>query len=849
MFFKKSGDLAQSKTLSAGEVHVSDFIPFAVHIAPNIIKLRESGDVLATWRLHGVTFETASPDQISSAKRELVNFLHGLRGAETGEPCALWVHRVRRAHKDVLHGRFPSQFAQDLSNKYYASLGQQSMLKNELYFTLLLRPSVNANGAAKKMRVRNAANLNEFDAEVCEKLNSLTRSVDASLAKYGGERLTCTERLSKSGEKIVSSEMLSFYKYLLTHRYERVDVEPSAIYNYLCDTRIFAGDTSGIVQIHAIDHKSFAGYLDFLDYPEVSEPGMNNCLFYGDYDFIETQSFSFLGKREGLKTIELQRSRLVSGGEGSPQQINDMENALEDVRNGRVFMGEYHYSLAVMGQDVDSVKRSMASARGALQEDVGYKVAVVDVVPECAHFAQLPGNWTWRPRVATLTSRNFACFAPLHNFDVGKRNNNPWGQSVAMLQTPAKQPHYLNLHQAVIGKNRIGEKDPGNTFICGMTGTGKSVLLGFIASMLTKVDGLRILFFDKDRGAELLIRALGGKYRQLKRGQPTGFNPFQWEPTDSTVKFVEKLVMQCAKRAPDEVLQIDVENKIIMAVRAVFNQPDKNTRRISAILQHVGANSAVGDRLSKWCRTVGRDGSNAWVLDNAQDATNFDGCNIFGYDYTEFLGDEEVGPIILSYILEAADTLIDGKPFVYIMEEFAKMVAAKSQTLVEFARDKQTTIRKLNGLGIFVTQSPSQVNQYPIGATLREQCVTQIYLPNPAGDYADYVDGFKLTQAEFTTIANLGTDSRSFLVKQGDRSTVCTLNLYGFQDELEILTGTPESVELCELIRKELQTDDPKIWIPVFHERLKVQKAATRAALAQATQSNTQLKERRRSNP
>ena len=561
---------------------------------------------------------------------------------------------------------------------------------------------------------------------------------------------------------------------------------------------------------------------------------MNNCLFYGNYEFIETQSFSFMSKRDGLKAVELQRNRLVSGGEGSPQQIQDMENALEDVRNGRVYMGEYHYSLGIMGSTVDQVRKDMANARTALQEDVGYKVATIDVIPECAHFAQLPGNWKWRPRVATITSRNFACMSPMHNFDLGKRDGNPWGEAIAILQTPAKQPYYLNLHQMVLGRNRLGEKDPGNTFICGMTGTGKSVLLGFLLTLLTKVLGLRILFFDKDRGAEILIRALGGRYRQLQRGQPTGFNPFQWEPTESTVKFVEQLVMQCARRSADESLPIEIENEIIKAVRRVFAQPEKSSRRISAILQHVGENSAVGERLAKWCRTATRKGSNSWVLDNAQDTTDFSGHSIFAFDYTEFLEDEEVGPIILSYILEAADTLIDGKPFVYVMEEFAKMVAAKSQTLVEFARDKQTTIRKLNGAGVFVTQSPSQVNQYPIGSTLREQCVTQIFLPNPGADYADYVEGFKLTEAEFDTIKNLAPDSRCFLVKQGERSTVCTLNLYGFADELEILTGTPESVELCDQVRKELRTDDPDVWIPVFLERLKVQKHVSKQALQRA---------------
>lgn len=834
MLFKKSGALEESIHLGKGEVHVAHYIPMGVHIAPDVVKLRDNGDVCATWRLHGIPFETASPGQIASAKRELVNFLHGMRGSEISEPCALWVHRVRRRFSDRLEGHFPSTFGQQLNDKYHDQLGEQSMLKNELYFTLLLRPTVTASGAIRKMRTRNADSLNAFDAEVLERFGSLTLQVEASMRKYGGERLGCHERTLPSGQTRTRSQMLSFYRFLLTGVFEPVDVEPSAIYNYLCDARLFAGDANGVVQVQRVDRRAFVGYLDFLDYPEVSEPGMNNCLFYGNYEFIETQSFSFMSKRDGLKAIELQRNRLISSGEGSPQQIEDMEHAREDVRNGRVYMGEYHYSLGILGNSVDQVRKDMANARTALQEDVGYKVATVDVIPECAHFAQLPGNWTWRPRVATVTSRNFACMSPMHNFDLGKRDGNPWGEAIAILQTPAKQPYYLNLHQMVLGRNRLGEKDPGNTFICGMSGTGKSVLLGFVLTLLTKVLGLRILFFDKDRGAEILIRALGGRYRQLQRGQPTGFNPFQWEPTESAVKFVEQLVMQCARRSPDEALAIEVENEIIKAVRRVFAQPDKASRRISAILQHVGENSAVGERLAKWCRTATRKGSNAWVLDNAQDTTDFCGGSIFAFDYTAFLEDEEVGPIILSYILEAANTLIDGKPFVYVMEEFAKMVAAKSQTLVEFARDKQTTIRKLNGAGVFVAQSPSQVNQYPIGSTLREQCVTQIFLPNPAADYADYVDGFKLTEAEFDTIRNLAPDSRCFLVKQGERSTVCTLNLYGFADELEILTGTPESVELCEHVRTELRTDNPDVWVPAFLERLKLQKHASKQALQRA---------------
>lgn len=832
MFFKKkTGDLGEALDAAHGQIHVARYIPFSVHTTPEVVKLTSNGDLCATWRLHGIPFETASVEQVSAAKRQLVNFLHSIRGTDQAEPTALWVHRVRRGVTDELKGNFPSTFAKNLNAKYYERLGGQSLLLNELYITLVLRPSVGASGAVRRMRAKSVEAMAEFDQATHERFEILCQQVSGSLAKYGSERLGCFERTATSGAKITSSSMLSFYKYLLTGVYETVDVQPSSISNYLCDARIFSGDANGVVQVNHPARKTFVGYLDLLDYPAMSEPGMNNCLFYGDYEFVETQSFSFNTKREGVEALQLQQKRLQSGGEGSMEQVQEMNVAIEDVRNGRVFMGEYHYTLGVYGDTVAQAQLNMSAARTALQEDVGYSVATIDVIPECAHFAQLPGNWSWRPRSAKITSRNFACLAPMHNFDMGKREGNPWGNAVTILQTPARQPFYLNLHQTVIGRNREGEKDPGNTFICGMTGTGKSVFLGFILSQLTKVPGLRVLFFDKDRGAEVLIRALGGNYRQLTRSQPTGFNPFQWEPTPSTIKFVEKLVIQCALRANESALPIDVENGIILAVRRVFEQPEKSTRRISAILQHVGANSPIGERLAKWCRTAGRIGSNAWVLDNAQDTTNFSGGSIFAYDYTEFLGDSECGPVILSYILEAADTLIDGAPFVYIMEEFAKMVAAESQTLVEFARDKQTTIRKLNGAGIFVTQSPSQVNQYPIGATLREQCVTQIYLPNPGGDASDYVDGFKLTPTEFESIKALAPESRMFLVKQGDRSTVCSLNLYGLADELEVLTGTPESVGVLDEVRRELQTDHPDVWMAPFLDRLKDRKKRQSAAL------------------
>jgi type IV secretion system protein VirB4 len=133
----------------------------------------------------------------------------------------------------------------------------------------------------------------------------------------------------------------------------------------------------------------------------------------------------------------------------------------------------------------------------------------------------------------------------------------------------------------------------------------------------------------------------------------------------------------------------------------------------------------------------------------------------------------------------------------------------------EFARDKQKTIRKQGGLGVFVTQSPSDVLQHPIGKTMVEQSVTQIFLPNPRADHDDYVVGFKLTEAEFAIVQNLGEASRTFLVKQGQSSAICRFDLAGMTEVLSVISGTTESVLALDEIRAEVG-DSPEDWLPLF---------------------------------
>src|SRR5207253_9956597 len=157
----------------------------------------------------------------------------------------------------------------------------------------------------------------------------------------------------------------------------------------------------------------------------------------------------------------------------------------------------------------------VAWARAKLA-DTGMTVAREDLALEAAFWAQLPGNFAMRPRKAPITSRNFAAMVPFHNYPAGRAVGNHWGDALALLSTSACSPYYFSLHASDPADPGGGSrKDTGHTFICGPTGSGKTVFIGFLIAMLHRQGATQVVF-DKDWGLEILVRALGGEYLPLK---------------------------------------------------------------------------------------------------------------------------------------------------------------------------------------------------------------------------------------------------------------------------------------------------------------------------------------------
>jgi len=761
-------------------------LPYARHVTGEIIGL-DTQALMMTFQLDGASFETADVRDLNDWHGKLNGAWRNL----ANDHFAIWHHLVRRRHEGYPEGRFRSGFAADLDAQYRARLGATQMFVNELYVTLVLHPGRDATERAGAWIAKRRRSEGDEEAAV-KRLQDGGRDLAQYLSRYGVRTLGLYER-----DGGWFSEPLEVLRLVLTGRRERVPMIRGHLGSAIYSARVIFGREA--LEIRDAADAKFAGIFGVKEYPAVTRPGIWNGLLSARFAFVASQSFSFLSKAAARAVMERKQNQMLSARDRAASQIAGLGDALDDLMSNRFAMGDHQASVLIYGDDPRQLADNLSGAR-ALLADSGLVTAREDLALEAAFWAQFPGNFGRRVRPAAITSRNFAALAPFHTHPAGRAEGNHWGPAVALLRTSAGSPFHFNFH--------VG--DLGHTFICGPSGSGKTVVQNFMLAALEKF-GAQQVFIDKDRGAEIFVRACGGAYLTLRNGEPSGFAPIKaLDFTPGATAFLGQLIRQLVG-AGERPLSVQEEHAIDEAIVALGPLPPVQ-RSLSALRALLGQRDAggVGARLEKWCR----GGALGWVLDNDEDALGLD-ARFLGFDMTHVLDNAEVRTPMMMYLFHRLAALVDGRRLVIDIDEFWK--ALGDEAFRGLAQDGLKTYRKQNAFMVFGTQSPADVLRSPIAHTILEQCATKIFLPNAHAAERDYVEGFGLTRREFTLVREeLAPESRQFLIKQGLNSVVAELRLDGLDDELAVLSGRTETVDLLDRIRARVG-DDPNNWLEPFH--------------------------------
>ena len=801
-----------AKTGLRSEMSQSRHIPYTRMVDHSTNKTRE-GAMMRILQIEGWPFETTDDDQIDALK-VLKNVVY--RGISS-PTTAIYTHIIRRKTNIKLPGEMPDVFSDKLSQKYKEILGSRTLYENALYLTIIEKPDLleksqqnfskkksaksspkrklsakaqARNEQREKQRISDAARL---DARMLRKLDEKSSLLSENLSQYGVRVLG--KDTSRGG---LLSEPLSFIYELVNGERRPIALPGQEISDYIPSSRLIFGRES----LHSRGaHKGLERYSSMIsikDYAPETMAGMLDNLLSLPFEFVLTQSFLFEGRQKSIEKLESTRRKFASSDDSITLQAQ-LVDAKDQVQAGLIAFGRHHLTLQVISSDAKELDANISKAITAFT-NTGCITVREDINLEAAFWAQLPGNFSYIARGAGISSMNFASLSSLHNYPYGKETGNHWGNSVTTFETVAGTPFHFNFHV----------NDLGNFTCIGPSGSGKTVLLGFLLAQAQKFKP-KCIFFDKDRGAEILIRALGGSYGLIEPGVPTGFNPLQMANTEENRAFILDWIKSLLGR-----LTTSEEDKILTtAIAENFTQGKRaqNLHTFSELVLGQSRDERLARDLEKWHS----DGEYAWLFDNEDDTLDLN-ARVVAFDLTSILDTPAIRTATLLYMFHRVKLALDGSKSLIFIDEGWK--ALDDEVFANKIKDWLKTIRKMNGVIGFGSQSASDAANSSISDSLIEQCPTQIFMPNSKAKEEDYRGAFALTEAEFRVVKESPVGSRQFLIKQGNGSAVAKLDLSNMDDEIAVLSGRTETVNLLRDIREEVG-DDPEVWLPIFHERRK----------------------------
>ena len=794
----KKTDVKYGK-IAKREDNVSRFVPYLRHVNSTTLKTKE-GYLLKIIKLEGIPFETADQVDLNLKKNVRATMLKALSNSR----FALYQHTIRRETREKLESEFENDFCKKLDDAYQAKIDDKRMFINEQYLTIIRRPANSKIGLFSELshilftKVDRSLQ-KQRDAENLKALNEAVSNILSTLAPYKPKVLDLEEI-----DKGLYSNNLSFLSYLINFEKVKVRVPNISIDKYLPTKRIsFGRETFEIRGLKANDVK-LGSIISIKEYANATGPGMLDGLLKLPHEFFVTQSFGFIDRQTSMKRMTDARNKAISAEDGANSLIDTITEAMDDLSSGQTAFGEHHLTITATGKNREQLDRALSDCATELT-NLGIVSAREDINLEASFWATLPGNFNYIARKSLITSHNFASFASYHNFPAGQKSDNHWGSAITKLETTSGTPYWFNFH----------ERDVGNFTVIGPTGTGKTVLLTFLMAQAQRLKP-KCIYFDKDRGAEIFIRAIGGDYTNVKPGKPTGINPFQLEDTPENRNFLNEWLTLLITSDGGEALTPEEKGLITDVIEANYKDLEPFERKLSNIVQPLAgysghSNISLSMRLGRWHS----DGDKAWLFDNQEDTLSLENSTI-GFDLTSILDDPISRTPWLMYVFYRVNGLLNGQKTIIMLDEGWKMLDDPAFSMR--IKDWMKTIRKLNGILGFATQSAKDAIGSSVGDAIIEQSPTQIFLPNSKAKEKDYCGGFGLSKHELKIIKNLTAESRCFLLKHGNHSVIAKLDLSSLDEYISVLSGRAESVqELEHLMAKHGNSSDK--WLPHFQTR------------------------------
>ena len=440
-----------------------------------------------------------------------------------------------------------------------------------------------------------------------------------------------------------------------------------------------------------------------------------------------------------------------SGNVNRIRKSYEAKYAREELEANRVSYGYYTFSVIISDKNPQKLEEKTDLVVRIINRH-GFTCLDDKLNVKDAYFGAMPANIKQNIRKSPMNSESLGYMLPISSVFEGLK----WDERI-------NAPNLFDTisNDRIFHFNNKVDKDVGHTLIIGPTGKGKSVMLGTIVLNFMKYEsvylddrknfqksGSQVFIFDKGASSKVLTMASGGKFYDLDSENHMAFQPLRNIDKTRDLEFAMDWVMGLIEQE-DEHLARDVENRkeVYDGLLSLSKMEEPKKRTITNLVKLIQA-----PKLKEALRVYSQEGIYGSYFDNNDDV--MEDANFMTFEMGKIMEKPKVLLPVLEYLFHRIETEKLGKdiPTLVVLDEC--WVFLRHERMKAKIEEWLKVLRKANASVVFATQSLSDIEKSSIATTIKDACMTKIFLPNEnaLSTHSKIYEGYNLSQVAIATI-------------------------------------------------------------------------------------------------
>ena len=253
--------------------------------------------------------------------------------------------------------------------------------------------------------------------------------------------------------------------------------------------------------------------------------------------------------------------------------------------------------------------------------------------------------------------------------------------------------------------------------------------------------------FDKGASSKVLTMASGGRFYDLGSENHMAFQPLRNIHKLKNMEFAMDWVMGLIAQEDENLAKDVVNRKKIYDALISLSKMEVKMRTISTLVKLVQI-----QKLKEALRVYSQEGIYGSYFDNNSDV--MEDTNFLTFEMGAIMEKPKVLLPILEYLFFKIESEKLGKdiPTLIILDEC--WVFLRHERMKAKIEEWLKVLRKANAEVVFATQSLNDIEKSSIAATIKDACMTKIFLPNEnaLSTHKKLYEGYNLSQIAISTL-------------------------------------------------------------------------------------------------